>query len=190
MKEIIEKLIQDSIDAKKNLLNSNHVEVLEQMAKKILAAYAVGKKVLVCGNGGSASDAQHFVGELVCRFQVNRKPLAAVALNSNVASMTAIANDFSFEDVFARQVEALAQHGDVVIGISTSGKSPNVLKAVAEAKKHGAVTLALCGNAGELKDMVDLAFCAPSKVTARIQECHILAIHILCHLIEERLVAK
>ena len=109
MKEQIKKFIQDSIEVKKALLKPEQLEVIEKMAKKIIAACAVGKKVLVFGNGGSASDAQHFVGELVCRLHMDRKPLPAISLNSNVAAMTAIANDYGYDEVFARQVEALAQ---------------------------------------------------------------------------------
>ena len=190
MKEIIKQLINDSIETKKKLLTEEQIGTIEQISRKMLAAYAVGKKALVFGNGGSASDALHFAGELVSRFQKDRKALPAIALNSNVSILTSIGNDYGYDKLFSRQVEALVGHGDIVIGISTSGKSPNVLAGIETAKKAGAYTIGFSGERGTLKDITDICFCVPSPVTARIQECHILAIHIICHLIEDYIVEQ
>jgi D-sedoheptulose 7-phosphate isomerase len=188
MKEKIQQLIQSSIDAKKKLLEPEQLRVLEAVAAEVIRAYRSCNKVLVFGNGGSAGDAQHLETELVCRFEKNRMALPALALTVNTSNLTAIGNDFAFEDVFSRQVEAWARPGDVVIGISTSGNSPNVLKGITKARELKAFTIGFTGQAGgKLKDAADLCFCAPSPVTARIQECHILAIHVLCSLVEEAL---
>ena len=185
MKEVIEKLIKDSIETKQKLLTPEQIGTIEQMTRKMIAAFAIGKKALIFGNGGSAADAEHFAGELVSRFQKDRRALPAIALSSNVAILTSIGNDMGYDKLFSRQVEALVQHGDIVIGISTSGKSPNVIKAIETAKKAGAYTIGLSGERGTLKDLADICLCVPSPVTARIQECHILTIHIICHLIED-----
>jgi D-sedoheptulose 7-phosphate isomerase len=186
MKEIIESLINDSIQAKKELLKAEHISSIENIANAIIKAYRSCKKVIAFGNGGSASDAQHFAAELVCRFEKNRMALPAIALTTNTATLTAIGNDYSFEDLFSRQVEAHAQSGDVVIGISTSGNSPNVIKAVETAKTLKAVTVGFTGGQDcKLKKIADLSLCAPSSITGRIQECHILAIHIICKIVED-----
>ena len=188
MSTTTEQLIRDSIATGEKLLSGSHISAIDAVAHTIINAYRSRRKVLVFGNGGSASDAQHLVAELVCRFEKNRPALPALALTTNTSSLTAIGNDFSFEDVFSRQVEALAAPDDVVIGISTSGNSPNVLKAIEQAKALKAVTVGFTGGGGgKLKVAVDVCFCAPSMVTARIQECHILAIHIVSRLIEEAL---
>lgn len=187
MKEIIKKVINDSIEAKRELLVSDQVGVLEQISQKIIDAYKNGKKIVVFGNGGSAADAQHFVAELVCRFQKDRRPLAAIALSTNTSTLTSVGNDYNFNDIFTRQVEALADEGDIVVGISTSGNSPNVLKAIEKAKDKKAVTVGMGGSGGELKNKTDICLSVPSKKTARVQECHILAIHVICLLIEETL---
>jgi D-sedoheptulose 7-phosphate isomerase len=185
MKEIIRKLTADSIAAHQRLLEDASLAGIEQIAQAVVAAYRAGHKVIVFGNGGSASDAQHLAAELVVRFEKNRAALPALALTTNTATLTATGNDFSFEDIFSRQVEAFAQPGDVVIGISTSGTSPNVVKALDTAKKRGAVTVGFTGENGrKLKERADICFCAPAAVTARIQECHILAVHILATLVE------
>jgi D-sedoheptulose 7-phosphate isomerase len=145
-----------------------------------------GHKLMVFGNGGSAADAQHFVAELVGRFRVDRKPLAAIALTTNASSLTAIGNDYGFEEVFARQLEGIGCLGDVAIAISTSGSSRNVLRALQTAKRLGIVTMALTGRTGsKIRESVDHCLCVPADSTARIQETHILIIHILCGIIEE-----
>ena len=147
--------------------------------------------MLVFGNGGSAADSQHFADELVGRYERNRPPLSALALTVNTSDLTSIANDFGYEEVFARQLEAHARPGDVAVGISTSGNSPNVLKALEAARKLGLKTVGLTGGSGgKLKDAVDLCVCVPSKTVARIQEAHITVLQILCGLVEDALFAE
>lgn len=145
-------------------------------------------KLLFCGNGGSAADSQHLAAELTGRFIKDRKPLAAIALSTDTSALTCIANDYSFDEVFARQVTGLGRSGDLLIGISTSGNSRNVIRAVEEAKKMGMQTIGLLGrNGGQLAHMCDHNIVVPSDVTARIQECHILIGHTLCGMIEQEL---
>jgi D-sedoheptulose 7-phosphate isomerase len=190
MKEKISKLIKDSIEAKQKMLLPEQIETIEKIANSMVTAYRSCKKMVAFGNGGSASDAQHFVGEMISRFEKERMALPAIAFTANTAILTAIGNDYTYENVFSRQVEALVNEGDVVIGISTSGNSPNVIKAIEEAKKLKAITIGFTGAKDcKLKKITDVCFCAPSTVTGRIQECHILAIHIICALVEETLFA-
>lgn len=151
-------------------------------------AYQANGKILIAGNGGSAADAQHFAGELVSRFYFDRPPLAAIALTTDSSILTAIGNDYGYEDVFARQVQALGRSGDVFIAISTSGNSPNILKAIVAAKSIGLVVIGLTGRSGgKMKALCDICLCAPSDSTPRIQECHLLIEHCLCACIEEQL---
>ncbi|HUI40933.1 MAG TPA: D-sedoheptulose 7-phosphate isomerase [Terriglobia bacterium] len=158
---------------------------LEKVAQETLRTLTAGGKVLLFGNGGSASDAQHIAAELVGRYKLERRGLAAIALTANTTSLTAIANDYAYERVFARQVEALAAPGDVALGISTSGNSPSVLRGVQAAKTRGAITVGLTGKSGgRLKAEVDYCVQVPSAETARIQEVHILIGHILCEFVE------
>jgi D-sedoheptulose 7-phosphate isomerase len=162
--------------------------VLEAIARQIAGVLRGGGKLLLCGNGGSAADAQHVAAEFVGRYRQNRIPLPAIALTTDTSILTAVGNDFDFADVFARQVEALARPGDLVVGISTSGKSPNVLKAVEAARRKGAATLAFTRTGGEpLVSLADLTFAAPSTDTPRVQEAHLLAWHIICDLLEAEL---
>ena len=157
-------------------------------AEMLLSALRRGRKILIFGNGGSAADAQHFAAELVGRFARNRPPLPALALTVNASNLTAIANDFGFEEVFSRQLEALAKSGDVAVAISTSGNSPSVLKAAALARKLGISTIGLSGaRAGKLKGAVDLCLCAPSASTPLIQETHGAIIHLWCSILEDAL---
>jgi len=152
------------------------------------AALQAGNKLLFCGNGGSAADSQHLAAELTGRFIQDRRPLAAMALSTDTSALTCIANDYTFDEVFARQVQALGRAGDVLVAISTSGNSRNVIRAVEEARKLGMPVLGLLGrDGGALKPMCDLALVVPSPVTARIQEAHILIGHTLCGLIEQQL---
>jgi len=161
---------------------------LASIATAVVEAYRTGNKVLLFGNGGSAADAQHIAAELVGRFYKDRKPLAAVALNANTSSMSAVANDYSFDEVFEREVKALGHPGDVAIGISTSGNSENVVRALDSAKAEGLVTVAFTGSSGgRLKEGVDHCLRVPSDDTARIQEGHITAGHIMCELVENAL---
>lgn len=147
-----------------------------------------GGKILFFGNGGSAADAQHLAAELIVRYRVNGKALAAVALSTDTSTLTACANDFSYDEIFSRQVEAIARAGDVVLGISTSGNSPNVLKALEVARDMGCVPAALAGrDGGKLKGLADPLVVVPSTVTARIQEMHIVIGHALCDVLEQRL---
>jgi D-sedoheptulose 7-phosphate isomerase len=170
---------------------ANNIGPVEEAAAQLCRALQAGKKLITFGNGGSAADAQHFAGELMCRFETERHSLPAVALSTDTSVLTAIGNDYAYEQVFARQVHALAQPGDVVVAISTSGNSPNVLEAVKEAKRKKAFTIGLTGGTGgKLKDAVDLCICSPSPRTAHIQECHIALIHGICALIDEAFLAK
>lgn len=147
-----------------------------------------GGKIMFCGNGGSAADSQHLAAELVVRYRVNGRALAAMALSTDTSTLTACANDYSYDDIFSRQVEALARPGDVLIGISTSGNSPNVLKALQVARDMGCVAAALAGrDGGKLNGLADPLVVVPSAVTARIQEMHILIGHALCDVLEQRL---
>jgi D-sedoheptulose 7-phosphate isomerase len=183
---LIQQRIRTSIAVKQELLKQS--ALLAQVAEKLIEAYEAGKKILVFGNGGSAADAQHIAAELVGKYYMDRRPLPAEALTLNTSSLTAIGNDYAFERIFARQVEALGNPGDVAIGISTSGNSPNVIEAIRAAKKKGMITIGLTGaEGGRLRNEVDYCICVPSKDTPRIQEAHILIGHIWCELIERAL---
>jgi D-sedoheptulose 7-phosphate isomerase len=161
---------------------------IAEMAAMISQALNDGCKLLVMGNGGSAADSQHFVAEIVGRFKMERKALPAVALSTDTSILTAIGNDYGFDAVFSRQVEALAAPGDVVVGLSTSGNSPNVLKALEAARQGGCRTIGLLGrDGGSIKQVCDLALVVPSADTPRIQESHITIIHIVCDLVEKKL---
>jgi phosphoheptose isomerase len=163
---------------------------LEQIATELHQCFERGNKVLACGNGGSASDAEHFVAELVGRYRDERRALPAMALAGGMASITAIANDYGYETVFARQVEAVANPGDLLFAISTSGNSRNVLAAVKAARARSCRVVGLTGAAGgELAGHVDMLIAAPSKTTARIQEVHILCLHIICEALDRKLLA-
>ncbi|MGH8151236.1 MAG: D-sedoheptulose-7-phosphate isomerase [Rhodanobacteraceae bacterium] len=161
---------------------------LEEAIAMLRASLAAGHKVLACGNGGSAASAQHFVAELVCRFHDDRHALAAVALTADAATLTAIGNDYGYARVFARQVEALGRPGDVLVAISTSGNSANVIDAVRTARACGCKVIALTGaGGGAIAREVDVAVCVPSAVTARIQEVHDVCIHAIAQALEEGL---
>jgi D-sedoheptulose 7-phosphate isomerase len=162
--------------------------LIARIAQRLLCAYRGGGKLLAFGNGGSACDAQNFADELVGRFERDRPPLPALALTTNSSDLTAISNDFGFEEVFARQLKAHAKPGDVAVAISTSGNSPNVLKAARLARELGLAVVGLSGETGgKLKPLCDECLCVPSRTVARIQETHIAVIQILCGLIEEAL---
>ena len=151
------------------------------LAKRLLA----GQRILLCGNGGSAADAQHIAAELVCRFETVRRGLPAIALTTDSSALTAIANDFGFEHLFARQVEALGREGDILIAISTSGNSRNIVAAAEAARRLGLIRIGLLGgDGGLLRKQVDHALVVPSAVTARVQECHILVGHIWCAMVD------
>jgi len=183
----VSRSIQASIAVKELLLSSS--EVVSDVAKVselLVDALQQGNKLFFFGNGGSAADAQHIAAEFVGRFAFDRPALPALALNVNTSCITAIGNDYGFESVFSRQIEALGRSGDVAIGISTSGKSPNVIRAMSTATRMGLRTVGLTGSSGNaLKDAVEYCICAPSSETPRIQECHILIGHIISELVEQ-----
>lgn len=166
----------------------NLAGVVQQAGSLAGDALKAGGKLMFCGNGGSAADSQHLAAELTGRFIKDRRPLAAVALSTDTSALTCIGNDYSFDEVFARQVAGLGRSGDVLIGISTSGNSRNVIRAVEEAKKIGVRVIGLLGrDGGALAPLCDVAIVVPSQVTARIQEAHILIGHTLCGLVEQSL---
>jgi len=177
--------IEDSIALKRALIDQT--DVILKVADRITQALRSGNKVILFGNGGSAADAQHIASELAGKLYIDREPLAAISLTTNTSSLTAIANDYEYREVFARQLKALAKDGDVAIGISTSGDSPNVIAAIEEAKRCGVVTMAFVGQGGKLKEIAEYVLSVPSTDTPRIQEAHILAGHIICYLVEEAL---
>jgi D-sedoheptulose 7-phosphate isomerase len=181
------RMIEASIATKRQLLES--AEVISAVAKVseiLVAALDRGNKLLLFGNGGSAADAQHIAAEFVGRFAFDRPALPALALSVNTSCVTAIGNDYGFERVFARQIEALGRSGDVAVGISTSGNSPNVLQGLAAAKELRLHTVAFAGRTGgKMKDAADYCLCVPSSETPRIQECHILLGHMISELVED-----
>lgn len=160
--------------------------LIAEMVTLLVETFKRGGKLLVMGNGGSAADAQHFVAEIVGRFKIERRGLPAIALSTDTSILTAIGNDYGFEKVFRRQIEALAAPGDMVVGISTSGNSPNVLQALELAREKGCRTVGLLGkDGGSIKDLCDLALIVPTDDTPRVQEGHITIIHIVCDLLEK-----
>jgi len=183
----IRKQLQDH-RALIELLERDLAPAIAEMGSLISAALTNGNKLLVMGNGGSAADSQHFVAEIVGRFKMERKALPAVALSTDTSILTAIGNDYGFDSIFSRQVEALAAPGDIVVGLSTSGNSPNVLKALNAAHELGCRTIGLLGkDGGSIRSACDLALVVPSTDTPRIQEGHITIIHIVCDLVEKKL---
>jgi len=184
--------IQESIKVKQALLEDKHLlRQIADVVKEFVSALGSGHMVLLFGNGGSAADAQHIAAEFVGRFQMERAALPALALTVNTSALTGIGNDYAYENVFSRQIEALGAPGDVALGISTSGKSPNVLKALAAAKARGLVTVALTGNFGSMmQEVSDYCLCVPSAETPRIQESHILIGHIISQITEMELFGK
>ncbi len=183
----LKDIIQDSIDVKRQL-TSEHISCLNEIVNLLKRCLDEGNKILLFGNGGSAADSQHIAAELVSKFNKDRKALSAIALTTDTSILTSISNDYAFDNVFARQIEALGQKGDVAIGISTSGNSPNVLKGLAVAREKGLSTVGLTGqNGGKLKDYVDICFNAPTNSTARIQEVHITVAHAICDILEREL---
>lgn len=184
--DFVVKQIEESINLKGYLLSE--AQNLIKISQQLIHALKNGNKILLCGNGGSAADAQHIAAELAGRFNYDRDSLPAIALTTNTSSLTAIANDYGYEAVFAKQVQGLAKKGDVVIAISTGGNSPNVVLAIEEAKKKEAITIGFVGKqGGKLKELVDYIIHVPSNNTPRIQETHIFVGHIICSLVEEYL---
>ena len=189
MKSRINKCIKSAVENYTHVLQDDILqEKIQKIAIKSIAAFKDDKKMLLCGNGGSASDAQHIAAELSGRFYTDHPPLYAEALHVNSSYMTAVANDYGYEATYARMVEAAGRKGDVLLGISTSGNSPNVVKAMQKAKELGMLTVGFTGkDGGKMKDICDIMICVPSVDTPRIQEAHILIGHIICQLIEEEM---
>ena len=187
MHELIVAALETSAKVKIDLKTG--VTLIEKIAKTFIETLELGNKILLCGNGGSAADAQHIACELIAKLKHHRKALPAIALTTNTSILTAVANDNAFEEIFARQVEALGKPGDVLVGISTSGNSPNVLKAVHTAKEKRLKTIGLTGAKGDrLASITDICIKVPSDDTQRIQEAHITIGHIICQIVEEHFV--
>ena len=189
MENIIKQCIQDSIDVKRLvLIDEELIRTIKFIVHKCINSFNSDKKILLCGNGGSAADAQHIAAELSGRFYKDRKALFAEALHVNSSFMTAVANDYGFDQTYARLVEAAGQKGDILIGISTSGNSDNVINALIKAKKSEMITIGLTGkDGGKMQEFCDFIINIPSKDVSRIQESHILVGHIICQLIEDKL---
>lgn len=189
MDEKIKKSIRESIRQKEFFLSTpDGVSFIKIVSEAIVKSLRNGGKVLICGNGGSAADAQHFAAELVGRFVIDRVALPAIALTTDTSILTAVGNDYSFDDIFSRQVQALAKQSDVVIGISTSGNSENVIKAIEVAKEKSCTTFCLLGKTGgKLKTICQQSYVVPSEESARIQEVHIMIEHIICQMVEEKI---
>ncbi len=184
---IKEKILNSIIIKQRLYADDESIEVIAKVAQKIAETLKGEGKILLCGNGGSASDALHISAEFVGRFQKERQSLAALALNADVSAITAISNDYGYNKVFSRQVESMMKSQDVLIGISTSGNSENVYQAILEAKKKG-ISIALLGNdGGKIQKIADYSIIVPCNNTARIQECHIMIGHIICEIVENEL---
>jgi len=190
MKEHVVKAFDDSAEVKRRFAR-DHADRIVEVARLIGRAFKEGHKILLFGNGGSSTDASHIAAEFVGRYHRDRAPLPAIALGTDMATLTCIANDYDYAEIFARQVRAHGQKGDIAIAISTSGNSPNVLRGVEAAREIGLTTVGWTGGkGGKLASLVDHCFIVPSTVTARIQESHITLGHVLCELIEEDVFAK
>ena len=192
MQKLIKDLIQESISVKQQLLQDAHfLQKIELVVDVITNAFNAGNKVLFCGNGGSAADAQHLAAEFSGRFYKNRKALPAEALHCNTSYLTAVANDYSYDVIYARLVDGIGIKGDVLLGFSTSGNSVNIIKAFEVAKDRDMITIGLTGaTGGNMKIVSDYLFNVPSTTTPRIQESHILIGHIICELVEEKVFAN
>lgn len=192
MQEKIKSIIQASIDTKQRLLNDPVLmSTIEQVTKVIVNAFANGNKVLFCGNGGSAADAQHLAAEFSGRFYTDRDPLPSEALHCNSSYMTAVANDYGYDVVYSRIIKGTGKPGDVLVGLSTSGNSVNIMNAMDQAKKIGMINVVLSGEGGgKLRTMCDYLINIPSTDTPRIQESHITVGHIICELVESELFKK
>ncbi|MGH9971284.1 MAG: D-sedoheptulose-7-phosphate isomerase [Pyrinomonadaceae bacterium] len=187
MTKLLERSLREHLETVQALLETRVGEI-ERTGEMICAALRDGRKVLLCGNGGSAADAQHIAAELVGRYELQRRAWPAIALTTDTSALTALSNDYGYDDVFARQVEALAGDGDVLIALSTSGTSANVVKAVETARRLGCKTIALTGGAGEpLASLCDAVVSVPSPRTSRIQEAHITVGHLWCELVDATL---
>jgi len=189
MTKNIQRILQESISIKEKIYNTPHLlTTIETITKHCIQAFQQDKKVFFCGNGGSAADAQHLAAEFSGRFYIDRPPLFAEALHVNSSFLTAVANDYSFKEVYARLIQAKGRQGDILFGISTSGNSENILKAMKQAQQQGVLTIGFTGETGgHLKEYADYLVNIPSSDTPRIQEAHILVGHIICELVEQAL---
>ena len=189
MKNYIKDQIKASYETKQAIYeNEDLLDKIEDVARRCVALYKTDKKTILAGNGGSAADAQHIAAELVGRYGFDRPSIPSLALTTDTSNLTAIGNDYGYDQVFSRQLEGMGQEGDIFIGISTSGNSVNIIKAFESAKKKGITTVAFTGrDGGEMAKMADVALIVPSHATPRIQESHILIGHILCDIIEKEI---
>ncbi len=190
MERLICSILEESISIKREFIKKNMANIIS-LSKKIAKAFSKNNKLLLCGNGGSAADAQHIAAEFVNRFIIERTPLPAIALTTDTSIITSIANDYSFEHVFSKQIKAIGRSGDVMLAISTSGNSENVIQAVKTAKDMGIYTAGITGgDGGKLARIVDIPIIVGSNSVPRIQECHIMTGHIICQLVDHILFEK
>ena len=192
MMNIIQKRLLESIEVKRNILEDPHIiKQISIVADKMIECFKAGGSVYFSGNGGSAADAQHLAAELSGKFYMDRDPLPSEALHCNTSFLTAVGNDYSFDDIYARLIRGIGKKGDILVGLSTSGNSKNILKAVEQCKQMGIYTVALTGESGgKLHNLADICICVPSNDTPRIQESHITIGHIMCEIIESSLFPK
>ena len=187
-KQVMGAILEGHEAAYRASFGSENIKLLEQIATEISSALDRGNKILPCGNGGSAADSQHIAAEFVGRFKRERRSLPAIALTTDTSVLTALANDYSYEDIFSRQVEGLGQRGDILIALSTSGTSKNVVEAVKRAKEMGLIVIGFTGKSGgELKKLADFNFSAGSQKTPHVQEMHITALHAVSEVVEDTL---
>ena len=188
MRQAFKSIVSEHAEVFTASFDDQRIGILEAMARECLKAFKSGKKILLCGNGGSAADSQHIAAEFIARFKKERRSLPAIALTTDTSALTAMANDYSFDRVFSRQVEGLGQAGDILIAISTSGNSKSILEAVKQAKQQQLVTFGFTGkDGGILKGIVDICYHAQSSQTSHIQEMHITALHALSEVVENTL---
>ncbi len=183
MKTRVLNILEQSIQIKEKFVQTN-LDLILQGAEMLAQCFKSGNKILFFGNGGSAADAQHIAAEFVNRFEIEREPLAAIALTTDTSIITSIGNDYHFDEIFYKQVKAIGSEGDIAIGISTSGNSPNVIRGLVAAKEKGLSTIGITGHGGEVAKQVDILFAVKTDSTARIQETHITLGHILCDLVD------
>lgn len=189
--EYAQKYLERSLKVKEKLLNDDKViKDIAKAADLVTSGYKKNKKLMLAGNGGSAADSQHIAAEFVSRFFYDRPGLPAIALTTDTSMITAIGNDYNFENIFSRQIQAQGNQDDIFIGISTSGNSKNIVNAVETAKSEGILSIVFCGMGGVLKDIADLSICVPSDSTPHIQECHICIAHIICAIVEKNIFPK
>lgn len=185
MKQRIRDILQDSISVKERILEKS-IDIIQEITRQVVFCLKNGGKIFFFGNGGSAADSQHLASEFVGRFQRERNPLPVISLTTDTSIITSLSNDYNFEIIFSRQIEAMGEKGDLAIGITTSGKSKNVILGLKKAREMGLKTIAFTGEGGRrLKNFVDICLVVPSSTTARIQEAHITIGHIICELVEE-----